>query len=385
MVILLLMFQLQWTVSTHFLNASLYPWPSPVRNYSMESTKSDIVYEMDDGDCLCKTDPLSTHCYGQDCLEVPRNVTIHNRSLKITGTGITTLSQDDFAGYEHLLDLQLDGNEIANISDGTFQNLNQLINLSISFNDLASISAHVFSGLESLRVLRLTKNQFSSLSNVIPSLSQLPQLQTLILSENTLGRIDASDFEPLTNSSIETLQLTNCDLKYIHSEALLPLKSLKRLQLSENTMPDDNLVHLLYVLKQSELQILDLSHMFSGMLPRMMLDVLSRSNVIELVLQMNTLPRLKTNTFPFMPNIQSLDLSKCGIISIDNGSFGELPNLKRLVLASNTLLAIPSAVMLPQLQHLSLSDNSGGGSVGGELALLNGSFHAMSNLTLLDL
>lgn len=385
MVILLLVFQLQWMVSTHFLNESLYPWPSPVRNYSMEFTKSDIVYEMDHGDCLCKIDHLSTLCYGQDCLEVPRNVTIHNRSLKITGTGITTLSRDDFVGYEHLLDLQLVGNEIFNISDHTFESLNQLINLSISFNELASISVHVFSGLESLRVLRLIKNQFSSLSNVIPSLSQLPRLQTLSLSENTLGRIDASDFAPLANSSIETLELTNCDLKYIHSEALLPLKRLKRLQLSENTMPDDNLVHLLYVLRQSELQILDLSHMFSGILPRLMLDVLSRSNVTELVLQMNTLPRIKTKMFPFMPNIESLDLSNCGIISIDNGSFGELPNLKKLVLSSNTLLAIPSAVMLHQLQYLSLSDNSGGGSIGGELALLNGSFHSMSNLTFLDL
>ena len=84
-----------------------------------------------------------------------------------------------------------------------------------------------------------------------------------------------------------------------------------------------------------------------------------------------------------MPSLRSLDLSDCGVIDIDDNSFSPLPSLRRLNLASNTLLAIPVALMLPQLQYLSLRDNSGGNS--GDLEIRDGNFMEMANLTFLDL
>jgi len=97
----------------------------------------------------------------------------------------------------------MDGNEIATISAGTFVNLPKLVNLSISFNELKYIKEDAFVGLTSLRRLQLMKNQFSKLPDITPSLTQLPSLRELMLSENTLGRINAGDFDLLTNSSIQ--------------------------------------------------------------------------------------------------------------------------------------------------------------------------------------
>ena len=57
--------------------------------------------------------------------------------------------------------------------------------------------------------------------------------------------------------------------------------------------------------------------------------------------------------------------------------------LRKLNLASNTLVDIPAALMLPQLEHLSLKDNSGGST--GDLEVVDGDFRDMSNLTFLEL
>jgi len=204
-----------------------------------------------------------------------------------------------------------------------------------------------------------------------------------VLSDNTLTRINSADFDLLVNSSIQSLDLSNCAINYIQPEALLPLKQLNRLQLSENTMPNDNLVHVIFIMRYTQLQILDLSHLFGRAPPRDLFDILSESNVTELNLQRNTLPRVQAKTFPWMPKLHSLDLSDNGIIEIDNNSFAQLPGLRKLNLASNTLVDIPAALSLPQLEQLSLKDNSGGST--GDLKVLDNDFRDMSNLTLLDL
>lgn len=196
-------------------------------------------------------------------------------------------------------------------------------------------------------------------------------------------QVDADDFTLLSNSSLETLELNNCDLKYIASEAFLPLVHLSRLTLAVNIMPDDNLVHVFYTMRESELRELDLSHLgFEGAPPRSLLEVLSRTNLWRLDLSENTLPRLSKATFSLMPNIAELDLSSCDIISIENDTFSQFPHLKRLNLAYNFLGSIPLAVtILQHLEWLNLVHSSGR----SEVELSEGGFVAMSNLTYLDL
>ena len=60
----------------------------------------------------------------------------------------------------------------------------------------------------------------------------------------------------------------------------------------------------------------------------------------------------------YTPRIRDLGLSACGIISIENGTFSQMPLLMRFNLARNGLEDIPPAVMvLPQLQWFSLRGN----------------------------
>ncbi|EFX84748.1 hypothetical protein DAPPUDRAFT_314608 [Daphnia pulex] len=378
-----------WLATAAYALCSLVPMPSAVRNYTLNTIDVRMLYESGDCACFCKLTREWTVCVGKDCLNVPRTINIFNRRLKVTGTEIATIGPLDFARYSDLLELQLDGNLLTNIENGTFANLSQLVNLSISSNRLASISPDAFRGLVSLRSLRLMKNRFLALSDVVPSLVPLTALRFLSLSDNTLSRVDAADFIPLRHSQLEALDLSNCDLKYIGSEAFMPFKKLQRLILSENTMPEDNLIYLIHTMQETGLKALDLSQLrFAGSPPRTLLEALSRTDVEELNLSKNTLPRLSPKIFPLMPRIRDLDLSACGIISIENGTFSLMPLLMRLNLAQNGLEDIPPAVMiLPQLQWLSLSGNSGSAYEygGGELKLEDGNFALMSNLTYLDL
>ncbi len=389
--VLLLVPLLFSSAESHFVNSSLVPVPSAVRNYTLNTSDVRMLFEAGDCACFCKLSREWTVCVGKECVHIPRTIKIFNQRLRVSGTEITSIGPLDFANYGDLMELQLDSNLLTTIENGTFVNLRQLVNLSISSNRLASIPPGAFQGLTSLRSLRLIKNRFLALSDVVPSLVPLTTLRFLSLSENTLGRVDAADFASMRFSSLETLELSNCDLKYVDSEAFMPFKKLKRLILSENTMPEDNLIYLIHTMRESGLKALDLSQLrFAGSPPRTMLEALSHTDVEELNLSKNTLPRLSPKIFPLMPHIRDLDLSACGIITIENGTFSLMPLLMRLNLAENGLEDIPPAVMiLPQLKWLSLSGNAGshGGHDygGGELKLLDGNFAFMSNLTYLDL
>lgn len=375
-------------VEGHFVNSSLVPVPSAVRHYTLNNTNLKMLYEAGDCACFCKLNQNWTLCVGKECAHIPRKVRVFNQRLRVTSTEITSLGPDDFADYPDLVELELSGNHIVNVTDGTFANLSQLVNLSLSANQLSHIPEGAFRGLVSLHFLQLSNNDFQKLAAVIPSLLPLSSLRHLALNENTLGSVSANDFALLDDSTLETLELSNCDLKYIDPGALLPLKNLKKLVLSENTMPVDNLEHLIYVMRESRLKELDLSQLrFPGSPPRTLLEALSPTAVRVLSLHMNTLPRLSAKNFPVMQNIVDLDLSDCGIISIENGTFNQFPRLKRLNLARNNLGKIPAAVLvLRGLEWLSLSGNAGGDDYrGGQLELADGNFNSMTSLQHLDL
>lgn len=372
--------------SGHFVNSSLVPVPSAIRNYKANATEMRILYDAGDRGCFCKSLRDWTICMGRECVEVPRQLTVPNQRLRVEGTVITSIGRADFADYGDLVELQLDGNALERIEDGTFENMFQLANLSISSNRLFSIVPGAFRGLFNLQYLRLTKNRFLHLSDVIPSLVPLQSLQYLILNHNAFGRIEPDDFVPLNGSTLQTLELGNCDLKQVDSMAFKPLKHLKKLRLSGNTMPDDNLRHLVENMRETRVRALDLSQLrFTSSQVQNLLGAIANTDMEELSLRKNTLTRLKSKTFPVMLYVRELDLSACGIISIENSTFSQLPLLRKLNLAQNALGVIPPAVrVLTQLEWLSLSGNSGGYDYGA-MTIEDGNFETLTNLVYLDL
>lgn len=69
---------------------------------------NELIYEDVENGCFCRIDvQLLTSCYGQDCKQLPRNVYIYNRRLRVSGTAIQSLSPGDFVGYEDLIELQV--------------------------------------------------------------------------------------------------------------------------------------------------------------------------------------------------------------------------------------------------------------------------------------
>ena len=232
--------------------------------------------------------------------------------------------------------------------------LNQLVNLSISSNRLTSIPPGAFQGLTSLESSFPTTHQgpFSALSDIIPALVSLISLRFLLLSENMLSQVDNTDFASMRNSSLKTLELINCIIS-----GMLALKAscLSRIWNGSvqfrnscgSAQPHDE--------RERTQSIGSVSVSFAVQWCNKFCLLRTSKNWIC----PRTLCRdwAQKSSF-YKPRIRDLDLSACGIISIENGTFSQMPLLMRFNLARNGLEDIPPAVMvLPQLQWFSLRGN----------------------------
>ncbi|XP_078616534.1 uncharacterized protein LOC144884871 [Branchiostoma floridae x Branchiostoma japonicum] len=266
-------------------------------------------------------------------------------------------------------------------------------------------------GLEELEVLDLAKNKNIKLSNELTELRnlkvlslddcdlhtvpavvmKLPQLQTLILSNNYVTLPD--EMSSLVN--LTTLVLDNCHLKSL-PPVVLKLSHLHSLDLSHNRqifLPDElcrleNLKVLRLrgcsmttvpstVLKLTQLEELDLSRNSEIDLPEEM-SGLTNIRVLNLeetyivtvpsvVWRLARLERLNLThnrslqTFiseiPQNTNIKHLDLSHCELRTLLPPEVGRLTKLEWLDLSSNPLQTLPAEVgQLTNIKHLDLSE-----------------------------
>ncbi|XP_030759691.1 toll-like receptor 2 [Sitophilus oryzae] len=318
--------------------------------------------------CLCRgfNDTRSV-CFGRSgCTRMPKFMKIQSPWFKLTNTHITKLLPGDFDQIEHLRDLQIEGNyELEFMSPGLFQNLSSLVNLSISFNTkLKTLSPDTFTGLTALRRLFLKKNGFDTIHDITINLkpSMVPNIKTLILDWNSFAAIQSNDFLPMTNSTLQELSLIFCRIDNIDQEAFVPLKNLRALRLGENTISSDQLSDLFERMFEAniDLKVLNLFYMgFKKYVPKRMMEVIAKMNVSHLNLSRNRFEVLKNESFPYMPNLEYLDLREILPSNISEDAFLNFPNLKTLLLSANKLTSIPKAVfVLQNLIYLDAQENS---------------------------
>ncbi len=127
-------------------------------------------------------------------------------SLRVRGTDLTTLKEDDFDGLSGLRDLFLGSNELTSLPDGIFDGLSNLRYIELSSNDLTSLSSDVFDGLSKLESLELYNNaNLSSLpADIFDGLSSLSYLELSHIGLN--NSLPNGIFEGL--SMLDTFDLT---------------------------------------------------------------------------------------------------------------------------------------------------------------------------------
>ncbi|KAJ8966207.1 hypothetical protein NQ314_003687 [Rhamnusium bicolor] len=345
--------------------------------------------------CLCREYPdIYVVCFGRNlCQRMPMGINITTPILKITSTHIFELKPGDFDSTPQLEALKIDGNyNLSKIFPGTFNaDLIKLTNLSISFNPkLKTLDPYSFEGLINLRILFLIKNGFSNVYDVTPSLSPLilPKLFKLSLNENNFINIFSSDFRPMENSSLEELNLVLCRLEEMDPDCFAPLKKLEVLRLGENSFNTTTITEVIAtsIKLGIPLKLLNLYAVgFRKSPPKKLMEAIAKSNISNLNLSKNQFEVIRSDSFPYMPNLHVLDLREVLALEINNDAFSNLPNLKTLMLSGNKLPTIPEGVLLGNLTYLDLQQNSNNLFYSSYFSIANGKFSNMKQLSYLNL
>lgn len=146
---------------------------------------------------------------------------------------LTELEPKIFSPLNNLKTLSLRGNYIEEIDETSFMGLSKLEDLNMGYNEFTSLPADVFSSLKSLKTLNLEHNK--NYKWVDPdTYNGLDSLETLLLNESSVSRLQASTFKPLKN--LQYLDLSANPLSSIDKETFKFSPQLKQLHLANTTM-----------------------------------------------------------------------------------------------------------------------------------------------------
>ncbi|NWY67073.1 VASN protein, partial [Erithacus rubecula] len=271
--------------------------------------------------CQCH-DAKTILCAARRGPTVPRGLPPSTLSLYVFENGITTLSEDSFAGLPALQLLDLSQNKITSIQRNIFQPLTELVNLDLSSNQLQEITNETFHGLRLLERLYLQRNRiqhihaaaFDTLENLlelklqnnqlraVPPLD-LPNLLLLDISWNKIPAIAPGAFHAV---SIESLKIAGLGLTSLNEELFQVQNNLHELDVSDNLLE-----RVPAVLRRL------------GSLTRLSLAGNAR------------ISQLPAEDFQSLHNLQELNISNLNINTIPRDFSSFFPRLRALTAAGN--------------------------------------------------
>ncbi|XP_071777451.1 toll-like receptor 5 [Centroberyx gerrardi] len=159
---------------------------------------------------------------------------------------------------------------------------------------------------------------------------------------------DHVTLEGLKHSGVRILDLSKNKIFTLHAGVFSPLKEVKILDISQNSVNQINRMAFLGLERQ--LQMLNLSH--------------------------NLLGEIHSYTFESLTNLHVLDLSYNHIGILGKASFRGLPRLRALHLTGNSLRELGFSESLPSLDYLALNDNKlRSSSVHSLIQIANNTYH----------
>nr|XP_003703969.1 PREDICTED: leucine-rich repeat-containing protein 15-like [Megachile rotundata]XP_012142256.1 PREDICTED: leucine-rich repeat-containing protein 15-like [Megachile rotundata]XP_012142257.1 PREDICTED: leucine-rich repeat-containing protein 15-like [Megachile rotundata]XP_012142258.1 PREDICTED: leucine-rich repeat-containing protein 15-like [Megachile rotundata]XP_012142260.1 PREDICTED: leucine-rich repeat-containing protein 15-like [Megachile rotundata] len=304
--------------------------------------------------------------------------------LNIRKTGITNLPGDAFAKNLYLRQLVLADNELWHLDVGNTlgHNLHSLQSLDLSNCNLQDrLSEEAFRNSSKLRVLNLSGNPMFA-ADLTAVLRHLPKLHKLSLSNCSLRRLPNAfhvfehleeldiSHNPLSDAfvsllnpleSLEYLDMSYCNLGYVGNYTFSHMTFLKKLILSGNKLHtlEEGLFANLTRLESLELNNCDLKTPID---PKVFGDRTS-TDIIELKLSGNPLEVPENGSLlpEQFSNLETLDLSNCGLLHLNENLFTSAKNLTQLNLSGNNISRVENLACLKKLralQHLDISNNN---------------------------
>ena len=309
--------------------------------------------------CQCMDDGRVVICSHSRLSRVPSDLPAMTKTLDMDDNQLGALRNTSFIGLSNLEVVSVQYNGIQFLETGVFLRLSKLREVRLGGNHLTRLPRNVFRRNRNLQVLDLHGNAFVTLPDVAmfrqhnllvlnmssnqvtssvlgPAFRFTTQLTSLDLSNNNLVSIEADMFEVTRfwdKRYTLHVNLSACNIRYIHPTALAKLDVVESFSLAGNThLPAKTLQVAMRNFNVSGLRSLDLSNMNLSNIVKMF----TRSNYRRLV---------------------NLDLSYNHITSITKGMFFYLVNLDTLNLNHNRIGGVIDLDELPQLHHLNLAYN----------------------------
>lgn len=243
--------------------------------------------------------------------------------------------------------------------------------------NLTYISAEAFSHLENLRQLEIADNALKTLNwrSVLAPLMRLEHLDIrntgvtnlpgdafamnlyllqLVLADNELWHLDVEDTLGHNLHSLQSLDLSNCNLQdRLSEEAFRNASKLRVLNLSGNPMFASDLTVVLRHLPK--LHKLSLSNCSLRRLPNAF-DIFE--NLEELDISHNPLSDAFVSLLNPLRSLEYLDMSYCGLGYVGNNTFAQMTSLKQLILSGNELHTLEEGLFanLTRLESLELNN-----------------------------
>ena len=287
-------------------------------------------------------------------INIPNNCFSALRSLNflhLDSNQLTILDDNSFLGMEKLQFLNITNNRLIALPPELFEATKELKRLYIGNNSLAVLAPGLFENLHQLEVLDLSFNELTSSWINRETFVGLMRLVVLKLNNNKLTKIDQFVFRELFG--LQALNLEGNSIEVIAQNAFTDLKNLHQLLLSNNQLKVIESKHFagLYVLNQLILESNEITSIHPNAFDNL-------TNLNDLSLNDNRLESVP-DCIKKLRYLQSLDLGKNQITSVDNDSFEGLEELLGLRLTDNQVTSITKNAFeaLKSLHVLNLASN----------------------------
>ncbi|XP_037034637.1 podocan-like [Bradysia coprophila] len=231
-------------------------------------------------------------------------------------------------GLKHVASIKIAHSTIPNINPTAFEGLTELYAVNLTNVGLDMIHPDTFAENKKLRMLTLRGNDLHAMQKKIsPFVSYM-----------------------IKSSSIEELDISNCNLRQLLPTAFNKLPNVVYINLADNqlkTLPVDVFD------KVETIEELDLS---SNAIERLPSTIFNKTSLTILSLRYN---EISSGLTFGTQNIQKLDLSYNKITNVDNFMFDSMPGLTTLILKGNSIRKVHQAAFHPlrDLTHIDLSFN----------------------------
>lgn len=231
-------------------------------------------------------------------------------------------------GLKHVASIKIAHSTVQNINPSAFEGLSELYAVNLTNVGLDMIHPDTFADNKKLRMLTLRGNDLHAMQKKIsPFVSYM-----------------------IKSSSIEELDISNCNLRQLLPTAFNKLPHVVYINLADNqlkTLPNDVFD------KVETIEELDLS---SNAIEKLPSTIFNKTSLTILSLRYN---EISTGLNFGTQNIQKLDLSYNKIINVDNFMFDSMPGLTTLILKGNSIRKVHQAAFHPliDLTHIDLSFN----------------------------